>query len=94
MGERHWIILGDDGRHVTVGRHTDPTEQEIARAGDALRATGQGGWLAVTEGDYYSPGRPISVLMVRELATPRQPWESAVAAFQGIRAGALGAPSP
>ena len=82
--ERRWIVLGDDGRHVTLGRHTDPSEEELARATDALRASGQGGWLAVTEGRYYS-GDQLSVLMVKELAPPRAMWETALAAFQEAR---------
>lgn len=90
--ERRWIVLGDDGRHATLGRHSDPSEEEITQAGDALRAVGQGGWLAVTEGVYYSRG-PLSVMMVREIAEPRQPWESAVAAFHSKRAQTL-APYP
>ena len=85
MGERRWIILGDDGRHVTVGRHTDPTDQEIARGGDALLTTGKGGWLAVTDGDYYDLSRPFSVMMVRAIAPTMRTWEGAVAAFHSIR---------
>jgi hypothetical protein len=34
--EKRWIVLADDGLHVTIGRHTDPSEDEIVRAGDAL----------------------------------------------------------
>jgi hypothetical protein len=86
--ERRWIILGDDGRHVTVGRHSDPSEDELDRAADALRANNQGGWLAVTEGRYYSEDQ-LSVLMVRELASPRAAWEVALAAFQAARHGAV-----
>jgi len=82
--ERRWIILGDDGRHATVGRHSDPTEEELARASDALRANGQGGWLAVTEGRYHSRDT-LSVMMVRELAPARVSWPTAVAAFLSAR---------
>ncbi len=89
MGERRWIIIGEDGRHVTLGRHTDPTDQEIARAAEVLRGTGQGGWLAVTEGDYYGPDRPLSVMMVRELASTTRTWDSALATFQDIRSSLI-----
>jgi hypothetical protein len=82
--ERRWIILGEDGRHVTIGRHTDPTEDELERAATALSATGQGGWVAVTEGRYYSPDR-IEVMMVRELSPTRTPWETAVETFKAAR---------
>ena len=89
--ERRWIILGDDGRHVIVGRHSDPSDDEIAKAGEALRAAGHGGWLAVTEGDYYARSRRVSVMMVRELSPAKQPWERAVAAFEEARARTLAA---
>ena len=80
MRERRWIVLSGDGRHVTIGRHTDPTEEQLTLAADQLRANGLGGWLAVTEGQYYSRGR-LSVMMVRELAPTSTTWEAALAAF-------------
>jgi hypothetical protein len=86
--EKRWIVLADDGRHSTLGRHTDPSQEEVAKAGDALRAAGMGGWLAMTEGVYYSAG-PLSVMMVREIAPPRQSWEAAAAAFLARRTQTL-----
>jgi hypothetical protein len=47
-----------------------------------------GGWLAMTEGVYYSAG-PISVMMVREIAPPRQSWDAAAAAFLARRTQSL-----
>jgi hypothetical protein len=91
--EKRWIVLGDDGRHITLGRYSDPSEEEIARAGDALRANGQGGWLAMTEGAYYGRAS-ISVLMVREIAEPRRPWEAALAAFYSSRVQTLPPAAP
>lgn len=93
MGERRWIVLGDDGRHVTVGRHSDPTEDELREMSEQLKATGVGGWLAVTEGVYYSGGA-LRLMMVRELAPPRQTWEAAVAAFHDARRTKLAPLSP
>lgn len=92
--ERRWIVLGDDGRHVTIGRHTDPSEEELARASDSLRAIGVGGWVAVLEGGYYQPRDKISLMMVREIAPARQPWEAAVSSFLELRTHALSLPSP
>ena len=87
--ERRWIVLGNDGRHVTLGRHTDPTEEEVLAAERSLAASGLAGWLAVMEGDYYAPrGRP-SIMMVRPLATPAGAFEDAAAAFEAARAQAL-----
>jgi hypothetical protein len=53
--EKRWVALGTDGRHITLGRHSDPTEDEIGRLEAALRAKGTGAWLAVAEGDYWNP---------------------------------------
>ena len=91
--EKRWIVLADDGRHVTIGRHTDPSEDEIVRAGEGLQANGVGGWLAVTEGVYYSAG-PLSVMMVREIAPARQTWEGAVGAFMELRRQSVTQPAP
>ena len=87
--EKRWIVLGDDGRHGTLGRDSDPTEEEIAKAGRALAAKGVGGWLAVTEGVYFSLRSKLGILMVREIAPPRQCWEDAVAAFHRLRHEAI-----
>jgi hypothetical protein len=86
MGEKRWIILGTDGGHVTVGRHSDPSPEEIDAAEVSLRKQGLAGWLAVTDGRYYGAG-PIRVLAVRPLAGPRSDaWDGAVAAFMARRA--------
>ncbi len=47
-----WIVLGADGRHVSLGR-TEPSEAEITAANDALAAQGLSGWLVRMQGEYY-----------------------------------------
>ena len=37
--ETRWIVLGTDGRHVSLGR-TEPSEAKIVTASDALAAQG------------------------------------------------------
>ena len=87
--ERRWIVLGTDGRHVTLGWHTDPTEEEVLAAQRSLFANGLAGWLAVMEGDYYTNrGRP-GLLMVRPLAAPAVVFADAAAAFEAARVRAL-----
>ncbi len=83
-GERRWIVLGEDGRHVTLGRHSDPSPTDIAQAEAGLAAQGLAGWLAVMEGAYYQPRIP-TVMMVRPLGNPQRPFPEAVAAFQAAR---------
>ncbi len=84
--ERRWIVLATDGRHVTVGRHTDPTEEEIEAAAKGLAAQGLAGWLAVSEGDYWAKRGTMTVMMVKPLADPATAFEDAVAAYEAIRA--------
>ena len=84
MKERRWIVLCEDGRHTTLGRHTDPSEEQLTLAGEGLRANGLGGWLAITEGQYHSRGN-LAVMLVRELAPTSTTWEAAVDAFHMLR---------
>jgi hypothetical protein len=65
--ETRWIVLGTDGRHVSLGR-TEPSEAEIATASDALAAQGLTGWLARMQGEYYS--RRKVTLEPRHTLTP------------------------
>lgn len=87
-GERRWIVLGEDGRHVTMGRHSDPSPDEIARAEAGLADQGLAGWLAVMEGAYYERSKP-SLMMVRALCNPQRPFAEAVDAFQTARKASL-----
>jgi hypothetical protein len=62
-GERRWIVLTEDGRHITLGRYTDPSPEEIATAEAGLAEQGLSGWLAVMKGNYYERVQP-SLMMV------------------------------
>lgn len=87
--ERRWIILGEDGRHVTMGRHSDPSPDELAQAEASLEAQGLAGWLAVMEGGYYERRKP-ALMMVRPLCNPQRPFVEAADAFEAAREAALG----
>jgi len=82
--EKRWIVLADDGRHATLGRHSDPSEEELQEAAKGLHAAGVGGWLAVTEGVYYSRDK-MSLLMVRELAPSKISFDEASRTFLATR---------
>lgn len=86
--ETRWIVLGTDGRHLSLGRHSDPSTAEIEKAEAALVAQGLAGWLALLKGDYYVRRRP-SLMMVRTLGEPNQPFAEAVEKFENLRRGAL-----
>jgi hypothetical protein len=85
--ETRTIILGDDGRHVTIGRHSEPSEAEVATAGAALAAQGMGGWLCTLTGTYYGK-RKVTLACIREVAVPRHDFAAAEAAFHAARKGA------
>jgi hypothetical protein len=54
--ETRWIVLGNNGRYVSLGR-TEPSEAEVLAASDAFAAQGLSGWLVRMQGDYYSRGK-------------------------------------
>jgi hypothetical protein len=83
--ERRWIVLGTDGRHVSIGRDSDPSPEEIEAAEAALLAQGHGGWLAVTSGAYWSRRTRLEVMEVRRLGTPAETFAEAAAALQQRR---------
>jgi hypothetical protein len=90
-GEMRWIILTPDGGHVSIGRHTAPSGDEIEAAAGKLRQAGSGGWLAVMEGSYYGR-RKVTLLMVREIVPGDGNWEAAFAAFERTRRVATASP--
>jgi len=83
--ERVWAVISEDGRHVLIGRNTDPSEEEVIRTEQALSGQGLSGWLAVVEGDRWSRRSRPTCLMVRPLASPVTDFESAVAALEQRR---------
>jgi hypothetical protein len=82
--ETRWMVLGTDGRHVSLGR-TEPSEAEIATASDALAAQGLSGWLARMQGDYYSR-RKVTLEPLQRIGAAQEPdWQAALAAFHAAR---------
>ena len=82
--ETRWIVLGTDGRHVSLGR-TEPSEAKIVTASDALAAQGLSGWLARMQGEYYSRAR-VKLEPLRAIgAAPEADWRAALSAFHAAR---------
>ena len=82
--ERRWIVLSTDGRYVTLGRASDPSEEEVQGAENALRAQGLAGWLAIMEGNPYVCAEP-RLMEVRTLAEPSTSFAAAsLACLQAI----------
>ena len=82
--ETRWIVLGTDGRHVSLGR-TEPSEAEIATASHALAAQGLSGWLARMQGDYYSRGKVTLEPLRRIGAEHDADWQAALSVFHAAR---------
>ena len=79
-----WIVLGTDGRHVSLGR-TEPSEAEVKTARDALAAQGLSGWLARMQGEYYSRST-ISVEPLQRIGAAHDAdWQAALAVFHAAR---------
>ena len=86
--ERRWIILAQDGRHVTMGRAAPPSAAEVEGAATALAAQGLAGWLATLDGNYWSRRR-VALAPVQTLGDGASlDWPAAVAAFDAARKAA------
>lgn len=83
--EHRWLILGEDGRHIWLGRARDPDEAEIYAAQASLAARSEAGWLVVAEGDYWATGTLMTLLSVCPLAEPKTAFEVAARRFEAIR---------
>ena len=87
--ERRWIILAQDGRHVTMGRAASPSEAEVETTAAALAAQGLAGWLATLDGNYWSR-RSVILAPVQLLGDGATlDWPAAVTAFEAARQRAL-----
>ena len=82
--EARWIVLGTDGRHVSLGR-TEPTEIEVQTASDTLAPQGLSGWLARMQGDYYSRRKVTLEPLQRIGAEHEADWQAALTAFHAAR---------
>ena len=89
VAERRWIILAQDGRHVTMGRAAPPSEAEVEAAAAALTAQGIAGWLATLDGNYWSR-RHIVLTQVQMLGDGATlDWPTAITSFEAARQRAL-----
>ena len=82
------MVLTADGGHSWLGRHSDPTPEELSKCALALRQHGMAGWLCITEGVYYQPEHELKVMLVRSL-DGKGDYETALVAFRRRRAEVL-----
>ena len=82
--ENRWMVLGTDGRHVSLGR-TEPTEIDVLAASDTLAAKGLSGWHARMQGDYYSRATVTLEPLQRIGIAHDADWQAALTAFHAVR---------
>lgn len=83
--ERRWIVLAQDGRHVTLGRAVRPSVSEIAAASDGLARQGLAGWIATLDGDYWGRGQ-LTLAPTQTIGADATPdWPAAITAFEQAR---------
>ena len=87
--ERRYLVIAADGRHTTLGRHTEPDEEELDTATEGLDSLGLAGWYVISEGRYHVPQDTISLHPIQRLTSAEGDWEAAAAGFQKRRVEAL-----
>jgi hypothetical protein len=81
---RTWIVLGQDGRSITLGRAA-PSDDEIVAASVALAAQGLGGWVVTLDGSYWGRGG-VTLAPVRTIGVAADlDWPTAVTALLDAR---------
>ena len=88
IDHRH-LVVAADGRHTTLGRYTEPDDEELHTAAEGLDRLGMAGWYVLSEGRYYMPDDTVSLRPIRRLTSKDGDWKAAAAAFQRRRAEAL-----
>lgn len=76
MTETRTVLLAEDGRYVTLGRHSEPSQDEIDTAIAALIASGSAGWVASMIGSPWLGLLPDFV-MRQPAGRPRAGFDSA-----------------
>lgn len=86
--ETRFLIVGEDGRHVTLGRAYEPSADEVASAAASLAAQGLAGWYVKMHGKYYVKRTP-RLEMLRPLNNPASAFDDAVRAFSAAHKAAV-----
>ena len=84
MRERRWLVVTQDGDHTTLGRHSDPSHEEVAKFGASLDEKCVAGWLVISEGGYYN-SEPVTLTMVHRITKRDGDWTEAERRWHQIR---------
>ena len=89
--ERKWLLMVEDGRHVWQGRSRDPSPEDLAALERSMRVQRLRGWIAVSEGRYYSEDT-MTLLPVSPMNGPADDWPVVEERFHERRAIASSEP--
>lgn len=64
--EKRWMVLVANGQHSWLGRHSDPSEDELLAVSRAMAKLGTAAWLCMAEGNFWADGY-YAVLQVKPL---------------------------
>jgi hypothetical protein len=87
--EKRWLVVLQDGQHSTIGRHTDPTQEELDVFATQIDRLGVAGWLVISEGVYHSRD-PVTLMCVRRLSGTDGDWTTAETLWRERRANSVG----
>ena len=86
--EKRWMLLASTGNHSWLGRHSDPSDEELYKLAEQLNQLALTGWLCIAEGDYWSDNSHYVVMEVKRLAGNAD-FQVALNLFTDKRASAL-----
>ncbi len=80
-----WLILNENGQHVSIGQQNAPSSEDLAAIEAKLSAQGLSGWLVRMEGDYYAKPNKVELKAIKPLCAPRVPFADASCLFFAAR---------
>lgn len=83
-----WIILFESGEYMLMGRHRQPSVDELREMEARMTERSVRGWLAVMDRSEYAPGEPEFV-MIKAIGDPLASFEDAVINFRSRIASQL-----
>ena len=86
--ERCWLVVADDGTHSIIGRHSDPSKEELDGFAAQVDRRGLTAWLVVSEGVYFSQ-EPVTLMVVRRISAADGDWATAERRWHDRRTTAL-----
>jgi hypothetical protein len=87
-----YIVLGDDGRHISLSRVLPPDPATARDIGDKLQRDGRGGWVVRMDGDYWAKTFDVALSEPVSIAPSASSWGEACEAFFLRRRTAIGLP--